>query len=585
MTPMNMCQAMAKGFRNAPLLYNDSTVRPQEKITDAQSGVKAAAKELSMGIFDGVTGLVTQPIKGAKEHGTIGLVKGIGKGLGGLLLKPTAGILGLPAYTFQGLQEELRSMYARNMQGYIVHSRLTQGEDSFAMSTREEKREIVAKWQAMSSMSELQPFYLYKGREIAVKAKEREASGNEHWVPPSWLRNVKTVAIGSSLEQGRRTGQGQEQLSAARSPTGVWHESQSSLVPTVTSSSGGSFNTPLTEVERTTEDEEFERAIRESVQETSRGNAEEDAMVEKAVRQSVSEIRRRQGAVAVALGLGGPIVAEDDHVPQAEVMASFTVSPSGSVASSPPARTPEGDDSAQPQSRQKEEQYHQHHQHQHQHHQQNSGETHLQAAPLSNEEIQNILSSEDMQVTDEEYQCLVEQAIQQSMMVESQAPSNNNQGDDDFNDQIRRAIAASASEAKGKMTTTIPPTSCSSCVDEDMDEDLKKALELSTNETSQEELLLRQVLEESAREEAREREEEEIMMELVRRQSLVEEEWRRKKGKGKERVFEDGDKQQADDEDEYDEELKRAMAESLKVTGGDATPTNKGRHVSGGVMR
>ena len=35
-----------------------------------------------------------QPIKGAKEEGAAGFVKGIGKGLGGVVLKPGAGKFG-----------------------------------------------------------------------------------------------------------------------------------------------------------------------------------------------------------------------------------------------------------------------------------------------------------------------------------------------------------------------------------------------------------------------------------------------------------------------------------------------------------
>jgi hypothetical protein len=34
---------------------------------------------------------VTQPLDGAKENGALGLVTGIGKGIGGLILKPGAG--------------------------------------------------------------------------------------------------------------------------------------------------------------------------------------------------------------------------------------------------------------------------------------------------------------------------------------------------------------------------------------------------------------------------------------------------------------------------------------------------------------
>jgi hypothetical protein len=43
------------------------------------------------GFYDGITGLVTQPIRGAQENGTIGAIAGIGKGVGGLVLKPGAG--------------------------------------------------------------------------------------------------------------------------------------------------------------------------------------------------------------------------------------------------------------------------------------------------------------------------------------------------------------------------------------------------------------------------------------------------------------------------------------------------------------
>lgn len=90
-TPMNFCMGLAKGFRNAPKLYNDETVRKQEKVTGIASGLRVAGKEFGFGLFDGVTGLVTQPLKGAEKDGANGLIKGFGKGIGGLMLKPVAG--------------------------------------------------------------------------------------------------------------------------------------------------------------------------------------------------------------------------------------------------------------------------------------------------------------------------------------------------------------------------------------------------------------------------------------------------------------------------------------------------------------
>ena len=43
------------------------------------------------GMYDGVTGIFTQPYLGAREEGAKGFLKGCGKGLSGALLKPSAG--------------------------------------------------------------------------------------------------------------------------------------------------------------------------------------------------------------------------------------------------------------------------------------------------------------------------------------------------------------------------------------------------------------------------------------------------------------------------------------------------------------
>jgi hypothetical protein len=50
-----------------------------------------ARQEFGYGFYDGISGLITQPLRGAEKEGTAGLIKGIGKGIGGLLLKPSAG--------------------------------------------------------------------------------------------------------------------------------------------------------------------------------------------------------------------------------------------------------------------------------------------------------------------------------------------------------------------------------------------------------------------------------------------------------------------------------------------------------------
>lgn len=58
-----------------------------------QTGLAQSGKGLVMGVVDGVTGVFTKPISGAKEEGVEGFFKGVGKGVAGLLTRPTAGIV------------------------------------------------------------------------------------------------------------------------------------------------------------------------------------------------------------------------------------------------------------------------------------------------------------------------------------------------------------------------------------------------------------------------------------------------------------------------------------------------------------
>lgn len=89
--PREFVLGMTRGFHNVPKLYHDRTVRQPEKVVNLRTGLKGAGKEFGYGMYDGITGLVTQPFHGAKEQGGIGFLKGVGKGFGGLLFKPPAG--------------------------------------------------------------------------------------------------------------------------------------------------------------------------------------------------------------------------------------------------------------------------------------------------------------------------------------------------------------------------------------------------------------------------------------------------------------------------------------------------------------
>lgn len=88
--PMEVMMGLSKGFHNIPRLYGDEP-RKVEKVTGFSSGLKVAGREFGQGLYEGFTGLVTEPYKGAKEDGVGGFVKGIGKGMVGIAMKPQAG--------------------------------------------------------------------------------------------------------------------------------------------------------------------------------------------------------------------------------------------------------------------------------------------------------------------------------------------------------------------------------------------------------------------------------------------------------------------------------------------------------------
>lgn len=59
---------------------------------------------LGRSIWDGVSGIVTQPIKGAQKEGISGFGKGLGKGLLGTVVKPISGVVDLVSKTTEGVE-------------------------------------------------------------------------------------------------------------------------------------------------------------------------------------------------------------------------------------------------------------------------------------------------------------------------------------------------------------------------------------------------------------------------------------------------------------------------------------------------
>jgi UDP:flavonoid glycosyltransferase YjiC (YdhE family) len=144
--PVDISVNLTRGMHNIPKMWGDKTVRPQERVNDFKSGMKAVGREFGFGFYDGITGIVTQPWKGAQAEGASGFVKGIGKGIGGILVKPGAAFLGILSHTMQGVNKEVQKLFGSNVQDYIIASRAAQGYEEWLQGSDAEKQDVIVRW-------------------------------------------------------------------------------------------------------------------------------------------------------------------------------------------------------------------------------------------------------------------------------------------------------------------------------------------------------------------------------------------------------------------------------------------------------
>ncbi|KAL0246218.1 hypothetical protein GEMRC1_007431 [Eukaryota sp. GEM-RC1] len=92
---------------SAGLSMDDDFVRKQSRAKPQHvgEGFLQGTNSLGRGIWSGVSGIVRQPISGAKNGGFGGAMKGFGKGLVGVVSKPVAGVAGFASSVSEGLKQ------------------------------------------------------------------------------------------------------------------------------------------------------------------------------------------------------------------------------------------------------------------------------------------------------------------------------------------------------------------------------------------------------------------------------------------------------------------------------------------------
>ncbi|KAI4089429.1 MAG: hypothetical protein LQ344_005431 [Seirophora lacunosa] len=205
--PMDLSLAIAQGFHNAPRLYGDTTVRTPHRITGMKSGLRAAGEEFVFGIYDGITGLWLQPYRGARDHGAFGLFQGIGKGLGGFLLKDMAAIIGPVAYTMKGVHKEL--IKGKQLTQFIRRGRIAQGQQDVKKLDEEtmmrETQKVERAWKVVCDILQEQltmvdegfkaNFRFHQQRRRLVREGKFESVGNAAVALEEWRREKRLKGL------------------------------------------------------------------------------------------------------------------------------------------------------------------------------------------------------------------------------------------------------------------------------------------------------------------------------------------------------------------------------------------------------
>ncbi|GMP76190.1 hypothetical protein CsSME_00032971 [Camellia sinensis var. sinensis] len=83
--------------------FIQSRQRQENKgVEDFGEVIREGGGALAKGLFRGVTGILTKPLKGAKASGVEGFVQGVGKGITGAAAQPVSGVLDLLSKTTEG---------------------------------------------------------------------------------------------------------------------------------------------------------------------------------------------------------------------------------------------------------------------------------------------------------------------------------------------------------------------------------------------------------------------------------------------------------------------------------------------------
>ena len=304
-------------------------------------------QELGHGFWDGVTGLVTQPIKGAQKEGGVGFVKGFGRGIAGLVVKPGAGIYGLPGYAMKGIYKEVQRHFGKSVDNYIIAARTAQGWEMFLQIDKDEQMQIVHRYLKLmeevrrkkvageDTVEAVQDFiehrkerrrekwarFSAKKEQISGEFKQKGKKWSDHvdrWQDHVHPSRVNSLSSSTIARHSSTSGKSTSELIAPEHRHELANTDLGSGLPphdrpgTGRASSTGDLRQVGTAPREQTyyhdsddddyrHDADFEKALQESIKQTSKGDADEDRDIDQAIRASIAHLQSqmsRQGTAS-----------------------------------------------------------------------------------------------------------------------------------------------------------------------------------------------------------------------------------------------------------------------------------------------
>lgn len=124
-------------------------VRQRARVTSLSSGVVEGVKGLGWGIVDGLSGLVAEPIKGARKGGVFGALDGAMAGVVSLPARMASGGLGLVVHPATGAWRGARAMFFPQAESPLFASRKEASVAAARSVAQVDKERIIKAWAAL----------------------------------------------------------------------------------------------------------------------------------------------------------------------------------------------------------------------------------------------------------------------------------------------------------------------------------------------------------------------------------------------------------------------------------------------------